>query len=257
LKNHWAKPIVVIASLNAAEAGTYKNFKYESVPLKDINLDPDNPRIVTQTRLKSQVSILEYLYEFEDLERFIKKIANEGKNKGAERPYVVKTGAHYTVIEGNTRIAAYKVLVGLILPPKQDASSIPQIAENLKNQLLDVDCEIAPDRAALLPIMASAHFGLGDKSKWGYLGSRKAVFDEWQSGKTIMQLAKAFDRTSSQIQELIHEYRLYLEALKLNWTSSDKEILLNPKVEFNPPVRFLQTSGHPEFRDQVQHPPPI
>lgn len=92
--------------------------------------------------------------------------------------------------------------------------------------------------------MANAHFGLGDKSKWGYLGSRKAVYDEWKAGKSIPKLAKAFDRTASQIKELIIEYMLYQKALTLNWTSSEKAALLNPAVEFNPPVRFLQTSGH-------------
>jgi hypothetical protein len=43
--------------------------------------------------------------------------------------------------------------------------------------------------------MASAHFGTGDKSKWGYLGSRKAVYDEWKSGKTLPKLAKLFNVT--------------------------------------------------------------
>jgi hypothetical protein len=222
----------------------YASFKYESIQLKDIDLDLSNPRIVTQKKLSSQAEVLQYLYEYEDLERFIKKIAGEGKNVGAERPYVVKSGSVYIVVEGNTRVAAYKILTGLISPPKEYAASVPQISAKLKKHLTSVDCSVAPNRATLLPIMASAHFGLGDKSKWGYLGSRKAVFDEWQSGKTIPQLAKAFARTSSQIQELILEYRLYLESLKLHWTAAEQGILQNPKVEFNPPVRFLQTSGH-------------
>lgn len=88
----------------------YSGFKYDSIPLKDIILDDRNPRIVTQLKLSSQAEILAYLFRHEDLEAFIKKIALEGKNFGAERPYVVKTGTHYTVIEGNTRIAAFKVL---------------------------------------------------------------------------------------------------------------------------------------------------
>jgi hypothetical protein len=168
----------------------YANFKYESILLRDIQLDLNNPRIVTQKRLSSQDEVLEYLYEYEDLERFIKKIAGEGKNEGAERPYVVKIGGTYTVIEGNTRVAAYKVLTGLILPPKEYAANVPQISAELKKDLSLVNCSVAPNRGALLPIMASAHFGLGDKSKWGYLGSRKAVFDEWQSGKQFLSLQK-------------------------------------------------------------------
>jgi uncharacterized membrane protein YgcG len=224
----------------------FANFKYESVPLKDIALDDRNPRIVSQTPLSSQAEIISYLYENEDLEAFVKKIASEGKNVGAERPYVVKKGAGYIVIEGNTRIAAYKLLTGLIKPPKDYASTVPHISEAMKKQLLSVDCSIAPDREALMPIMASAHFGTGDKTKWGYLGSRKAVYDEWKGGKSLAKLAKLFGVTQGETKELILEYRLYLKALGLPWTHTEKDILLKPNLAFNPPVRFLQTSGHRE-----------
>jgi hypothetical protein len=97
---------------------------------------------------------------------------------------VVKTGTHYTVIEGNTRIAAYKVLTGLINVPSEFGASAPHVSQSAKTSLLTIDCSIAPSRDAFLSIMASAHFGLGDKSKWGYLGSRKAVYDEWKTGKS-------------------------------------------------------------------------
>ena len=222
----------------------YANFKFESVPLAAISLDDRNPRIVSQTPLSGQGEIISYLYDNEDLEGFIKKIASEGKNAGAERPYLVKKGAGYVVIEGNTRVAAYKLLTGLIKPPKDHAGTVPHIPETFKKSLLNIECSIAPDRDALMPIMASAHFGMGDKSKWGYLGSRKAVYDEWKSGKTLPKLAKLFHVTQGEIKDLILEYQLYRKALTLPWSHTEKEILLEPKLAFNPPVRFLQTSGH-------------
>jgi hypothetical protein len=224
----------------------FSRFKYETIPLGDIILDDRNPRIVTQSKLSSQPEILQYLFDYENLLQFTRKIASEGKNIGAERPYVVKTNGDYTVVEGNQRIAAYKLLSGLLQAPDEYADSIPEVSRQAKELLMKVDCAIAPSRDALLPIVANAHFGLGDKSKWGYLGSRKAVFDEWKLGKKVSELAKAFDRTKGQIQELIIEYELYLEALNLGWTASEKEVLLNPSVEFNPPVRFLQSHGHKE-----------
>ena len=224
----------------------FSNFKYPTIALENIDLDSRNPRIVTPTRLTSQDDMLQYLFEHEDLGNFIKKIAREGKNDGAERPYVVKEGKGYTVIEGNTRIAAYQVLAGLLKPPAKFSNSIPPISESSKALLLNVDCSLAPNRDALLPIMATAHFGQGDKSKWGYLGSRKKVFDEWKGGKNVADLADAFERNEGQIREHILEYLLYLEALKLNWTVAEKDKLQSPGVKFNPPVRFLQTSGHKE-----------
>jgi hypothetical protein len=222
----------------------FSEFKYGSLPLHTIQLDDRNPRIVTQAKLSSQDEILKYLYDYENLRGFISKIAAESKNVGAERPYVVKAGTAYVVVEGNTRIAAYKILTGLLTPPNDYQGTVPDISDELRNSLLMVDCSIAPSRDALLPIMANAHFGLGDKSKWGYLGSRKAVYDEWKAGKSAPELAVAFDRTEPQIRELILEYDLYLTSLGLQWSKKDKAALLHPAVKFNPPVRFLESSGH-------------
>lgn len=222
----------------------FAKFKYERIALSLIKLDERNPRIVTLEGLTSQEEIIEYLFEHEELAAFLKKIAAEGRNPGAERPYLVKDGKQYIVVEGNTRIAAYKLLTGQLAAPAAFSSAVPHIPGPIKDDLLSIDCTIAPSRDALLPIMASAHFGLGDKTKWGYLGSRKAVYDEWKSGRSISQLAAAFDRKKGQINDLILEYQLYLEALRFDWTPSERQILIDPKVEFNPPVRFLQGTGH-------------
>lgn len=226
----------------------FDNFKYSLVPLKDIALDVRNPRLVTLKPLKDEAAIIEYLFNHENLASFLQKIAAEGRNAGAERPYIVSEGGSgkYVVIEGNTRIATYKLLTGLSSPPAAHKGKIPAITAAQKKLLQAIDCTIAPDREALLPIMASAHFGLGDKSKWGYLGSRKAVFDEWKSGHSIGKLAEIFNQKKGKIRDLIIEYSLFLEALKFKWTTEDREILEDPAVEFNPPVRFLQGTGHKE-----------
>jgi hypothetical protein len=117
----------------------YGKFKYDSIPLKDISLDVRNPRIVTQAPLKYQEEILQYLLENEDLADFIKKIASEGKNIGAERPYVIQSGPGYTVIEGNSRIAAYKVLTGLLKVPGEYANAVPEIPKDAIESLLSVE----------------------------------------------------------------------------------------------------------------------
>ncbi len=225
----------------------FERFKYEPLPLGDIILDKQNPRIVSQKPIDKQTEIVAYLFEHEDLLGFIKRIAQVGKNKGAERPYVVKESSKFTVVEGNTRIAAYKVLSGQIPVPKGFADQVPTISDERKTSLLVVDCTISPTREALLPIMVQAHFGEGDKSKWGYLGSRKALYDENQGGKSVQALSRIFHLTQSEVVNFLIEYELYLEALKLGWSAKEKEKLLDPNVAFNPPVRFLESRGHKEY----------
>lgn len=225
----------------------YEKFKYERVALSLIRLDNRNPRIVTQERLATEGEILTYLFEYEDLASFIKTVAGEGRNPGAERPYVVKDGKGYVVIEGNTRIATYKLLTGQCSAPEPYTGSVPLVPQSMRDELVSVDVAIAPNRDALMTIMARAHFGRGDKSRWSYLGSRKAVYDDWKDGKGIGTLSTAFGRPQGAIRDLILEYILYLETLKLDWTEAEKEVLARPSIEFNPPVRFLQSTGHKQL----------
>ena len=173
----------------------FKKFKYEKIELAKIRLNSKNPRIVTQQELKSQPEILRYFFDHENLEKFIKKIASEGKNHGAERLYIIKDGKDYVVIEGNTRIAAYKVITGIMTAPEEYASTVPHISASLKESLMEVDCTVAPDRDSLLSIMANSHFRLSDKARWGFLGSRKAVYDEWRGGKNVTNLPKGIGNT--------------------------------------------------------------
>lgn len=224
----------------------FENFSYESVPLGSIALDVRNPRLVTLKPLKNEVEIVDYMFAHERLSDLLEKIASESRNVGAERPYVIKSGSGFTVIEGNRRIATYKLLSGLLKPSKKYQAKIPAIDSVLLEKLKNIECSVAPSRDDLLPIMANAHFGLGDKAKWGYLGSRKAVFDEFKAGRSVGSLAVAFDRRKGQIRDYILEYSLYLKALSFNWSTEEREALEDPSVEFNPPVRFLQAQGHKE-----------
>lgn len=222
----------------------FDKFKYEAIPLASIGLDFRNPRLVTLTPLKSETEIADYMFAHENLSELLEKIVMTGRNVGAERPYVVKSGNDYIVIEGNRRIATYKILTGLLKPSKEFLGKIPAVSDAVKAKLATIECSVAPSRDDLLPIMANAHFGLGDKAKWGYLGSRKAVYDEYKAGRSVASLASAFDRRKGQIRDYILEYALYLKALSFDWTTEERESLEDPSVEFNPPVRFLQAQGH-------------
>jgi hypothetical protein len=64
----------------------FDKFNYHRIALSLIRLDLRNPRIVTQNPLTSEDEVIKYLFEHEDLRDFLKKIAFEGRNEGAERP---------------------------------------------------------------------------------------------------------------------------------------------------------------------------
>lgn len=222
----------------------YKNFTHAEVPLDQIDLDYKNPRIVTKPPLTKQSELIEYLFRHEGLSDFIRRIADVGKHFGAELPYIIKSGERYTVIEGNTRIAAYKILCGFATPPTFAGNFPTSISDEARNNLLSVACTIAPTRESLLSIVAEAHFGTGDKSKWGYLGSRQAIYNEWVHEKSIERIAAVFKKKPSEIRNFLMEYKLHSEAISLEWTPQEREKLLDPRVKFNPPVRFLEGQQH-------------
>lgn len=83
----------------------------KKVDIKDLRLDETNPRINSQLKdagIKlTQENIKKALLEPNSAQRLMKDIGRIGV---MERPYVEKVGAHFVVIEGNTRVAACKEL---------------------------------------------------------------------------------------------------------------------------------------------------
>lgn len=225
----------------------FKDFQYKSIPLDRIRLDPQNPRIVTEIPLKDEHELVEYLVENEDLISFIHKIAQNGKNPGAERPYVIREDDHYIVVEGNSRIASYKILAGMIPPPDELLGRVPKLNENEIESLLSVDVQIAPNRERLMPILAELHFGRGDRQFWTFLSSRKAIADEYARIKKVDRVARTFNCKPSEIQDYLVEWELYTQSLAFDWSDTERSVLRKPRLEFNPPIRFLQTKGHPDL----------
>jgi hypothetical protein len=224
----------------------YNQLKLATLQLDKIILDPKNPRLVSLKKGSTEYEIVEYFFRHEDLLGFIKRIVADGKNSAAERPYVYKSGKKFVVAEGNTRIAAYKVITGMVVPAKEWLTQLPMISDEFKKELLLVDVSISPSRELLAPIKARLHFGRGDKAVWSWLSSRKEIYEEYNRLKSISAVAGVFDRSQAEITEFLLEYDLYLESLKLKWNASETAVLTEPRLEFNPPVRFLQTQGHKE-----------
>ncbi|MEG9268027.1 hypothetical protein [Qipengyuania sp. Mu-71] len=224
----------------------FSKFSYEQLPLASIDLDSQNPRLVGDADFTSETEIVDYLFEHEALADLISKIVAEGKNRGAEQPYVIKAKSknRYIVIEGNRRVASYKLLTGELTAPAEYADKVPDISDEFADTLRVVDVTIAPSRSSLDKIVARAHFGRGEKERWKYLGNRQAIYKRWKDGEKLLSLSRTFEISKSDVRDYLIEYLIYLEALKLDWTPSEREKLTDPKLQFNPPIRFLQTSGH-------------
>jgi hypothetical protein len=220
-------------------------FAIANIETKNIDLDLENPRIVGE-RASNQDEVLAYFFMHEKLSEMLAKIAANGVNPAAELPYLIRNGDRHTVIEGNTRMAAYKLLAGSLKAPKEYKHLVPNVSEAIKAACSKVRCAIAADRDELKPIQAEAHFGLGAKEPWSYLGKRQQLYTDWKSGYSIDQLASIYSEKQAGIRSYLVQYSLYLACLSLPWSPSESEALKQPSLEFNPPVRFFDTRAHRE-----------
>src|SRR4051812_34026952 len=105
------------------------------VPLEELRLDPQNPRLPEEVQDSTQEEILEYLARQATLEELARSFVDNGYF--AHEPLLVeKLDDHYVVLEGNRRLAALKIL---LQAPEATANGLT----------LAVDAPI-PERAAEL-----------------------------------------------------------------------------------------------------------
>ncbi|WP_425417348.1 hypothetical protein [Oricola indica] len=219
------------------------DFKLEDIDTATISLDLENNRIVGDPP-KNEQEIVDYLYKHEDLRRMLADVSANGVNPAAELPYLVPAGSGYLVIEGNTRVTTYRLLSGSLQPPAHLAGIVPKVSDEIKQGCKRVRCAIAQNREQLKPLQAEAHFGRGAKSPWSYLGSRQAVYRDWKSGLIIDRLADIYRSKPAEIRSFLIQYDLYLKVLALDWSAGELEKLKEPNLQFNPPVRFFDTSAN-------------
>lgn len=83
------------------------------IPFDKLKLDLNNMRfnkIVGQ--MNSEDDVIEYMFNFENLDDLIKKIISKGYEND-EALWVIEDGGNYIVKEGNRRLSALKVLANV------------------------------------------------------------------------------------------------------------------------------------------------
>ncbi|WP_251933951.1 hypothetical protein [Latilactobacillus sakei] len=135
----------------------------------EIDLDLNNPRF-SMFNFKNEDEIMEYLIKFEQVKNLAVQIAENGYNTIGERIVVLKKlkkeNVRYTVIEGNRRVAALKLLFKYqYLLNSAERSKID--AKKLKKESFNVDCDVVTEdgrEKALFKISAKHVAGIKDWS---------------------------------------------------------------------------------------------
>lgn len=141
----------------------------ETLAVQDLRLDTSNPRLPEHLREADQSGLLEYLHATAALDELAKSFVDNGFFP--HEPLIVSqpdSGGKHDVLEGNRRLAALTILLGL--PAAEQASDVeitldpPPTSEQLAD-LRSVPCVVVDDREDVRGFIGFRHIG-GIKA-WG------------------------------------------------------------------------------------------
>ncbi len=120
-----------------------ENPLFKMIPLAELKLDPENPRLPKSVQGKSEQEILEYMLLDASLIELMLAIGTNGFFSG-EQLLVVKDGdGKYKVVEGNRRLSAVKLLSRPDLANVQKIK-IEKVLEETSERPQEIPCLVFP-----------------------------------------------------------------------------------------------------------------
>jgi hypothetical protein len=166
----------------------YDKWPRQKVKITDLFLDPENIRLQVEVK-SSQEALINDLFFNENAMQVLESIATDGFFPD-EVPVVVKEDKKFTVIDGNRRVAALKVLARPKIVPSKEVS-IKEIVKKTSPSISEVEVVVAPDRDSVRHFLASKHTQ-NTRRPWRPL--RQAYFykAELERGKTVQDLREDY-----------------------------------------------------------------
>ena len=232
-----------------------------SYPVDALLLDPENPRLAETLKDASQAELLRELYQSYDLEPLLLSLAQSGYF--TEEPLIgVPTepseegNARFTIVEGNRRLAALKILLFDWARETTGVQSLPDIEDQVSLKLSPVPVKEYQSREDVVPYLGVRHIrGVKD---WDALA--KARYVRWlrENGHSIRDIS----RLVGDRGDVVRRWLLTLYVLEQANSVSDERWKESPK-EFK--FSWLYTAlGYARIREYLglqeesrQNPTPI
>lgn len=153
----------------------------ENIAVSELRFDKQNPRMV-EFNAGEENEILQQLWEIMDAGEIAQSIATNGFFPQEALVGVRESDGHYTIIEGNRRLAAVKAL----LNPELISDDVPEISDEIRNEL------------QALPVLVSTR-----KESWRYLGFKHVNGPQkWSSYAKAKYIAKVHDEFGIPLTEI-------------------------------------------------------
>ena len=215
------------------------------LPIDQLLLDKANPRLaslITQDE-PTQDDLVQVLWTEMAVDEVAFSVAANGFYPNERLLLVKERGAtKFTVIEGNRRLAAVRLLRDERLRTKVGATSLPSITSDLRKTLGTLPVEIYPNRKALWAYLGFRHIN-GTKpwdaySKAQYVAQVHEDYDE-----PLEEIARRIGDRHSTVVRLFHGYQVLRQAERK--AGFDKEDRTRNRFHFS---HLYTAVDQPEFR---------
>jgi hypothetical protein len=214
-------------------------------PQLDINidrlhLDPANPRLPEEVQGKSEEQVLQHLYDHFVLEEIADPMGKNGyfdeeplvvvpqkipttlvagaKNGGSKkyRDFIERKDTHFTVVEGNRRLATAMILQDAALQEELKVRSWPAISADVRADLGILPVIVYPSREEVLPYLGVRHI-TGNK-KWDSYAKARYIADMMRAGHSVEEIeGQVGDRVQGVRKNAIAYYMLQEAKEELEW----------------------------------------
>ena len=212
-----------------------------SVKAGSLLLDPKNTRIPSERRSNDQRRLLHELLEHEDVTTLASSIAKRGLFPN-ERLVVVANGRRYTVLEGNRRLAAIKLLLNPELAPtERQVKYFRRLSMSADLAALGkIDVAIVQSRIAAAPIIAALHTKEA-KKRWSSLQQARFYRELVEEGQTPAEVAEEVGVTLGEVRSYLRTELLYRLALTLDYDDHVRRKIEDSKYPLTTLERFIES----------------
>ena len=191
----------------------------ETISISNLKFDPENPRVpIELLGVTDETKILEYMIKSGNVTELMCSMAELGYTD-AEPLLVVKDkqGEKYTVVEGNRRLAALKLLNNPALA-KLRSETVVSIVESALIIPTEIPCIVYPTRDDILDYLGYRH--ITGVKEWGALEKATDVNMLYEKHKKeglerediYRKLAKMIGSRMDYVRKLHMSYNLYVLA---------------------------------------------
>lgn len=148
------------------------------INLDNLKFDEKNPRLPIRLQgITDESKVIDYMVKYGNIIELMLSTAETGYSDAEPLLIVKKTDGTYTVVEGNRRLAALKLLSKPELT-KVRIQSIKDVISDAKYIPTEIPCILYPDREDVLDYLGYRHItGVKD---WGALGKARYLDQLYQ-----------------------------------------------------------------------------